>query len=53
MPVQIDEIIINTTVAAQNASGSSVTASPAADPLEHERELADKILQIIREKSER
>jgi hypothetical protein len=53
MPVQIDEIIITTTVAAQGASGSSVTAAPGADLQEHDRELADKILQIIREKSER
>ncbi len=52
MPVQIDEVIITTTVNPQNASVSGGESTPV-DPVENERELADKILRIIREKSER
>ncbi len=52
MPVQIDEVVITTSVS-QDRSDTAHMDTPSADPMEHERELADKILQIIREKSER
>ncbi len=52
MPVQIDEVVITTTVNEQR-SGVSDAAESAPDPIETQRELAEKILQIIREKSER
>lgn len=52
MPVQIDEIVITTTVSPQSAAISG-SDTPQGSPEEHDRMLADKILQIIREKSER
>ncbi len=52
MPVQIDEVVITTTVNPQ-AAAQSVSASPGPDQLELEQETRDRILQIIRENSER
>jgi hypothetical protein len=53
MPVQIDEVIITTTVNPQASTPGGNQASEPSDPVVDERELANKILQIIREKSER
>ena len=53
MPVQIDEVIITTTVNPQASTANSGGTLAQAEPIENERELAEKILQIIREKTER
>ena len=52
MPVQIDELIITTTVNPQGVAGGTTTPSPIATT-DTAREIAEKVLQIIREKSER
>lgn len=52
MPVQIDELVIRTTINTSDAG--STAANPAAPtPAAMDDEIAEKVLEIIREKSER
>jgi len=52
MPVQINEVIIRAVVN-ENVQNESATSSHARGTAISEEEIADKILAIIREKTER
>ena len=54
MPVQINEVIIKAIVSPEGSAGSTVpTVAPASLPAAMESELAERVIEILKEKKER
>lgn len=56
MPIEIRELVIKTTVGSETPGNSSGSANTSGTPALREQDIAlivEKILQILREKSER